>query len=114
VQYERDWHYSLRGRSRWVVRVGHSRVTLDTVVAAFNQGANPEQIARQYPSLALADIYAVIGYYLHRRQEVDEYLERRQEEALKVRQENEARWSPSGVREKLLARRNPPDAKTSG
>jgi uncharacterized protein (DUF433 family) len=97
-----------------VVRVGRSRVTLDTVVAAFNQGAAPEEIARQSPTLELADIYAVIGYYLNHRQEVDEYLWRRREQALKVRQENEARWSPAELREKLLARQNPPDAETSG
>ena len=47
-----------------VVRVANTRVTLDTVIAAFREGATPETIAQQYPSLALADVYAVIGYYL--------------------------------------------------
>jgi uncharacterized protein (DUF433 family) len=49
-----------------VVRVGGTRVTLDTVVTAFEEGATAEEIVHQYPSLKLADIYAVIGYYLRR------------------------------------------------
>jgi uncharacterized protein (DUF433 family) len=47
-----------------IVRVGGTRVRLDTVAHAFNQGASAEEILQQYPSLALADIYATISYYL--------------------------------------------------
>jgi uncharacterized protein (DUF433 family) len=47
-----------------VVRVGNTRVTLDTVVDAFREGATAEEIVSRYPSLLLADVYAVIGYYL--------------------------------------------------
>jgi hypothetical protein len=36
-----------------VVRVGGTRVTLDTVVAAFKDGATAEEIVYQYPSLSL-------------------------------------------------------------
>jgi uncharacterized protein (DUF433 family) len=88
-----------------VLRVGGTRVTLDTVVGAFNDGATPEEIAQQYPSLDLADIYAVLGYYLRHRTEVDMYLQRRQQQAQKVRQQNEARFPAAGIRERLLARR---------
>ncbi|NOZ28473.1 MAG: DUF433 domain-containing protein [Chloroflexi bacterium] len=88
-----------------VVRVGKTRVTLDTVVAAFLEGATAEEIVQQYPSLDLADIYAVIGYYLRRRSDVEAYLRQRQRQADAVRKQNEARFDPSGVRERLLARR---------
>jgi len=44
-----------------VVRVRGTRVRLDTVVYAFNQGASAEEILQQYPSLALADIYETIS-----------------------------------------------------
>lgn len=44
-----------------VIRVGGTRVTLDTVIAAFDAGATAEEIAQQYPSVALADIYLVIA-----------------------------------------------------
>jgi len=47
-----------------VVRVGFSRVSLDTVVAAFREGMTPEGIVEQYPSLQLAAVYSVIGYVL--------------------------------------------------
>ncbi|HTT65750.1 MAG TPA: DUF433 domain-containing protein, partial [Bryobacteraceae bacterium] len=50
--------------ARGVYRVGRSRVTLDLVVRAFNRGATPEEIAQDFPSLQLPDIYQVIGYYL--------------------------------------------------
>ena len=43
-----------------VVRVRGTRVTLDTVVTAFNDEATAEEIVHQYPSLQLADVYAVI------------------------------------------------------
>jgi uncharacterized protein (DUF433 family) len=89
-----------------VIRIAGTRVTLDTLVAAFNEGATAEEIVQQYPSLELGDVYAVIGYYLHNRIEVEHYLERRREEALRVRRENEARFDPEGIRDRLLARRN--------
>lgn len=88
-----------------VVRVGKTRVTLDTVVAAFLEGATAEEIIEQYPSLQLADVYSVIGYYLRRKGEVDVYLQARQQRAAEVRQENERRFNPIGIRDRLMARR---------
>ena len=88
-----------------VVRVGRTRVTLDTVIGAFLDGATAEEITYQYPSLHLADVYAVIAYYLRRPSEVDAYLQRRKQQAESVRKQNEARFDPHGVRDRLLARR---------
>jgi uncharacterized protein (DUF433 family) len=88
-----------------VARVGQTRVTLDTVVTAFLDGATAEEITYQYPSLDLADVYSVLGYYLRRRADVDSYLQRRQEQTEKARRQNESRFDPSGVRDRLLARR---------
>lgn len=87
-----------------VVRVGNTRVTLDTVVTAFLEGETAEEIVQQYQSLNLADVYAVIGYYLRRRSEVEAYLQQRRQQAEKVRKENERRFDPQGVRDRLLAR----------
>jgi uncharacterized protein (DUF433 family) len=36
--------------------VRHTRVTLETIIAAFNEGATTEEIALQYPSVPLADV----------------------------------------------------------
>ena len=88
-----------------IVRVGGTRVTLDTVVAAFKEGATAEEVVYQYPSLDLVDVYAVIAYYLQRHPEVEAYLRRRQSQANEARKQNEAQFDPHGIRERLLARR---------
>ncbi len=88
-----------------VVRVSHTRVTLDTLVQAFAEGATAEEIAQQYPSISLADVYSVIGYYLRRRSEVEAYLSERHQQRERIRQQNEARHDPAGIRERLLQRR---------
>ena len=88
-----------------VVRVAKTRVTLDTIVAAFNDGLTAEEVSEQYPSLQLGEVYAVIGYYLRHQAEVHAYLEARARDADDVRQENERRFSPVGVRSRLVARR---------
>lgn len=88
-----------------VLRVTGTRVTLDTIVAAFDEGATPEEIAQQYPTVELADIYAVISYYLHHRNEVEAYLRERERQGKAIREENESRFPPHGIRERLLARR---------
>ena len=92
-----------------VIRVGGTRVRLDTVIYAYNQGDTPEEIIEQYPSLKLADVYAVISYYLQNRTEVEEYLRLRGKEQERVRQMNEARFDPIGIREGLLARQGIPN-----
>ena len=89
-----------------VVRVGKTRVTIDTVIAAFLEGATAEGILEQYPSLQLSDIYSVIGYYLRHKAEVDTYLLERQNRAVEIRQEAERRFNPVGIRDRLLARRD--------
>jgi uncharacterized protein (DUF433 family) len=87
-----------------VIRVSGTRVTLDSILLAFNDGLTPEEIAQQYPTVPLADIYHLIGYFLRHTTEMEEYLRRRQRESQEVRQQNEARWSPDGIRQRLLAR----------
>ena len=90
-----------------VVRVGKTRVTLDTVVSAFREGATAEEIVQQYPALQLADVYSTLGYYLRRQAEVDAYVRDRQRQGADVRRENEGRFDPVGVRDRLLARKAP-------
>ena len=89
-----------------VIRVGGTRVTLDTVIAAFLDGATAEEITYQYPSLSLADVYSTIAYYLRQCNEVEAYLQRRQEQAGTNRQQIESRLKLAGVRERLLARQS--------
>ena len=89
-----------------VIRVSGTRVTLDSILLAFNEGATPEEIAQQYPTVPLADIYHLIGYCLRHTAEMEEYLRRRLRESQEVQRQNEARWRPDGVRQRLPARRS--------
>lgn len=95
----------LEADSNGVVKVGKTRVTLDTVVAIFNQGTTAEEIVYRYPSLKLADVYATIAFYLKHQSEVETYLEQRQQQAQDVRRMNEARFDPQSLRARLLARK---------
>lgn len=88
-----------------VLRIGDTRVSLDSVIIAFNQGSTPEQIVYDYDTLTLADVYAAISYYLQHRETVDSYLAERAKQNEKLRESNDARFNHKGIREKLLARR---------
>ena len=87
-----------------VVLVVKTRVTLDTVINTFIQGTTAEEIVYRYPSLKLADVYAVIAFYLNYQQEVETYLHQRQQQAQIIRKMNEAKFDPQGLRDRLLAR----------
>ena len=54
------------------IRVTGSRVSLEAVVYQYEQGNSAEQIHEGFPSLRLADIHAVISYYLNHRDQVNE------------------------------------------
>ena len=86
------------------IRISGSRVTLDSVVSAFNAGATAEEIACQYPTLKLPDVYAVITYYLRQQKDVDAYLLKRRKASKRIRQTNQDRFGMIGVRERLLTR----------
>jgi uncharacterized protein (DUF433 family) len=88
-----------------VIRVAGTRVTLETVARAFEQGATAEEIVQQFPSLPLADVYSVLGYLLRHQTEVAAYVGQCAARRSAVRQENERRFDPQGVRARLLARR---------
>ncbi len=88
-----------------VIRVRGTRVTLDTIATAYLQGCTAEEIAEQYPVVALPDIHAVISFFLRRKEDVEAYLKERKEQRDEVRHESEARFPSNGIRERLLARR---------
>ena len=94
----------LRTDSHGVIRVGKTRVTLDLVIGAFKRGASPETIASQYTAITLAEVYAVVAYYLQNREEIDEYLQKREIEGEQTRHELEDRFNPVGLKATLLAR----------
>ena len=95
----------LEANADGIVQVGGTRVTLDTIVVIFKQGATAEEIADRYPSLKLADIYAAIAFYLNHQQEVEAYLRQRQQQRQEIRQMNQAKFDSQGWRDRLLARK---------
>jgi uncharacterized protein (DUF433 family) len=87
-----------------VIRVGSTRVSLDTVIVTFKQGATPEEIIADYSTLDRADVYSVITCYLQNQTEVEGYLNGREVQRDEVRRELEIRFPQAGLRERLLAR----------
>jgi uncharacterized protein (DUF433 family) len=88
-----------------VLRVGDTRVMLDSVVAAFHQGHSAETIAQQYPALSLEEVYGAIAYYLANRADVDQYLRRQDELWKQGREQTSAAPSPVVQRLRGLAAR---------
>jgi uncharacterized protein (DUF433 family) len=85
--------------------VGGTRVRLESVIAEFQNGATPEQIVQDFDSLTLADVYAVITYYLRNRADVDAYIEEQRREGDRIEGEVRASLPHAEIRERLLARR---------
>jgi uncharacterized protein (DUF433 family) len=97
-------HPPLRVEPNGTVRIGQTRITLDTLFAAYHNGATAEQIVAQYPSLSLAEVYETIGYCLRHPEDVAEYLRDREAESVRVRQEIESDPATQQIRARLLAR----------
>jgi uncharacterized protein (DUF433 family) len=88
------------------IRVHGTRVTLDSIITAFRAGATAEEIAQQFPTVALADVYLIIAHYLNHTADIDAYMFQRRDEAEALKREIETRLDPVGVRARLVARRN--------
>jgi uncharacterized protein (DUF433 family) len=87
------------------VRISGSRVTLDTLVSAFQKGATAEQIQDSFPSISLRQIYGAIAYYLEHEAEVDAYLKTRRAEAEIIRHEIESQQDTAGFKARIHTRR---------
>lgn len=86
------------------IRIGSSRVTIDSLLASYHNGATPEEIAVQFSVLRLEDIYATLAYYLNHRQEFDRYLEQRRQQAQQNREQLTQKHNLSNLRQRLLDR----------
>ena len=93
-----------------VMRVGKTRVMLDSVVAGFVQGHAPETIQQQFPALNLEEVYGAITYYLAHRDEVQAYLKRQDALWETLRAEAEKQERPVVKRLRALRAADVPDA----
>lgn len=51
-----------------------TRISLDSVIYAFQQGLSPETIVQSFPLLTLEQVYGAIAFYLANRTEIDAYI----------------------------------------
>ncbi len=94
----------LRLDENGAIRVGDTRVTLETVLTQFQQGSSPEMIVLSFPTLRLEQVYALIAYYLHNQSLLDEYLEAARREAEEWFAQLEAQQGTAELRKQLLER----------
>jgi uncharacterized protein (DUF433 family) len=100
----------LRDDGQGGLRVGRTRVSLESVWHMYRQGASPIEIVQAFDTLDLADVYAVLAWALRHPQEVDAFVKRREEEAAQIRRQlQDAGVAPTPeesakIKEKLMAR----------
>src|SRR5436190_23187799 len=78
-----------------VYRIGHTRVSLDSLVYAYHRGASPESIQRSFPSVTLEQVHGALAFYLSHKSEVDAYLGRGEtdfEKLSQVSRETHSDW----------------------
>lgn len=92
------------------LRIAGTRVSLDSVIYAFLEGATPEEICQDFSALSLAQVYATIAFYLHNREQVDAYLKDERRASENLRRELKARHRDflKDLRQRLIAGRQPP------
>jgi len=90
------------------IRIAGSRVSLDSVIYHYRQGATAEEIALRFPGLHLADIHSCISYCLNHQDEVDKYLADRERSAAALREristDPSQQQGVSEMRERIKAR----------
>jgi uncharacterized protein (DUF433 family) len=90
--------------SEEVIRIKGHRLGIEHILAYYQDGYAPEQIAQEFPGLGLEIIYGTITFYLANKTEIDAYLQRRQIAYEQAYQD----WSnnPSPLVERLRAIRD--------
>ena len=54
--------------------VAGTRVSLDSVVICFQQGASPKKIVQSFPALKRSQVYGAIAYYQENEKAIGEYI----------------------------------------
>jgi|SRR5882757_8688545 len=66
------------------IRVKGTRLLLDMIVNAHNRGEIPEDIADAFPAASVANVYAIIAYYLNNKKKIDKYLKQQEKDAIEI------------------------------
>ena len=95
----------LRTDEQGGIRIGNTRIQLESLVWLIRRGETVEQMMQGYPTLTAADIHAVVAWCLANRDEVDAYMARREREANELQQNIEqALGSNEDLKAKLRER----------
>lgn len=88
------------------IRIGKTRVTLESVVHQYSIGATPEEIAQKFPALKLAEVYAVIAYFLNNHEQVAKYILEQEIEGDIVQAKVEAEYmlQTTSLRQRIMTR----------
>jgi uncharacterized protein (DUF433 family) len=106
IVLERDT-LPLKNDETGAIRVGNSRVLLEIVIRAFQDGASAESIVQRYSTLSLSDVYSTIGYYLGHQDTVEAYLNQREKLAESVHERlSDTQPDLSLIRSRLLAKKH--------
>jgi uncharacterized protein (DUF433 family) len=95
----------LRTDEHGVIRVADTKVSLESVVLAFDRGASAEEIVESFPTLDLGAVYGTLAYVLADRSAVDAYLATRRDCLEELRADAERRFPARDLRARLLSRR---------
>lgn len=87
------------------IRIGNTRVTLESVAYAFEEGESAESIQEAFPSLSLSDVYLVLGYCLRHPQQLATYLAEQAKFNEIARQQDQSRFQSEGLKARLVRRR---------
>jgi uncharacterized protein (DUF433 family) len=68
--------------------VAGTRTTVHRVAVWYKMGLSPEEIAREYPHLTIAGVYAALAYYYANQAEIEAEITADQEEEERI----EAEW----------------------
>src|SRR6266699_2543394 len=56
------------------LRIAGTRVGLSSIVAGFQEGESPDKIAKEFPTVTVAQVYGAIAYYLENRRLIDDFF----------------------------------------
>lgn len=89
------------------IRVGGTRLLIDMIVEAHNDGRCPEDIYESFPSkyYTVADIYSVIAYYLSHKAAIDKHLAEKERKAEAIRRKYEGTSEHQAFRAELRRRK---------
>lgn len=90
------------------IRIAGTRITIESIIQGFRDGATPEEICQDFPALSLAQVYDVLAFFLTHQAEVEAYLREQAHVTAEIRQEFQGRHTAflTNIRQRLSTRRS--------